>query len=82
MLKLLKVAFRVRHEVHDRARVKDVLPVEWPDDRPAVLPAASARLQAKLVRGQDLRTVQAKYNLWSNLRKQIITKYNFTASVF
>jgi hypothetical protein len=63
MLKTLQVAFRVCHEVHDRARVEDVLPVERPDNRPAVLPAASTRLQTKLVCCQDLRTVQAEHNL-------------------
>ena len=59
MFKLLQVAFRIRHEVHDGARVEDVLPVERPHGGPTVLPAVPARLEAELVGVQDLGSVQA-----------------------
>jgi len=71
MLELLLVGLRVRHEVHDRARVEDVLPVQRPNNGSAVLPAVPARLKAKLIRSQNLGTVQTKNNLKGEISKRI-----------
>ena len=73
MLKLLLVGLRVRHEVHDRARVEDVLSVQRSNNGPAVLPAASARLKAELIRRQNLGAVQSENNL--NCKESIKLKY-------
>ena len=63
MLKLLEIGLSVRHQVHDRSRVEDILPVERPHNGPAVLAAAATRLQTKLVGVQELRPVQAEDHL-------------------
>jgi len=78
MLQLLQVALSVCHQVHDGARVEDILPVERPHYGTAVLAAATARLQAKLIGVQKLGSVQAEDHLQASRLSKLMNSFLIT----